>query len=558
MNSMIQQLGLQKSPKVEVQNNEKFITSEIANKVEVHSMKSKMPSSKHLFTFESFFGSSKQGNTQPTSSKVSKQVSLASTTKTSENHFESIYPDEETKSSKHTSLTVVSPLSQRPVSSKQSSSSSKHLSLGSSSSNISVTGTHSAKSAPREIYKSSPTLHTRDSLEVMPTANSMTKNAFTNILDRLKSKDISFTEISFCNSKIVSQTENSYQVLSSQLHNNLNIVMIQFINVSMRDSECFLLMKALATCTSLEVLNIESNQLSSIGITTVVAMVEKHPSIRELRIANQSMGYCAESDRALANCLSQNTNITKFSHEFMETSIQLLCEKYIKRNMDTQNKTRASARSGVAFVMPALDPYPFPASTEPEKALRSGVCKTTQGNSTQIRSLVVYEEIDTVKSASTASTTSKAISTSFVPMKLKSSKSSDLSNKSNNNIEEENNKSLQKTTSKGSLQTTQTKSASADHSIDKIPSPDVDCIDDISLQFKSKYEMNMTKEEALRKESNSNTDVEHVRRQSVHFSKMGATFVNKKSLSSKSNKSNLFRRLGVEIPSNKTSISSKG
>ena len=461
--------------------------------------------------------------------------------KSSGNLLETFYPvNNEATSSKQTRVPV------SVLSSKQSYdqlNSSKQMLINNSSSHItSSSSSSSSKKTTSDIYKSSLTLHTRDSL-VMPA----TQNAFTKILDRLKTKDISFTEISFCNSKIVSQTKNSFQLLSEHLSNNLNIVMIQFINVSMRDLECEILTKALITCISLEVLNIESNQLSVKGLVTLLGMVEKHPSIRELRIANQSMGYCLESDRALANCLSQNTNITKFTHEFMETSIQLLCETYIKRNMDMQRKIRASARSGVAFVMPALDPYPFPVGDLSEKTHNLYLSETA-ATSTSMHSLkvTVCEETKPIKTSKLVDIV-VPLSKNTVPTKPKST---DIL--PNSRINEKNNESVSIANANVPVKT---ESTTTSLSVDEIPPPtnSIDCIDTVSSQFKSKYEMNMTKEDALRKEPNtSNTDAEHVRRQSVHFSKMGATFVNKTSLSSKS-----FRRLTIEVPSN-TSISSKG
>jgi hypothetical protein len=68
----------------------------------------------------------------------------------------------------------------------------------------------------------------------------------------------------------------------------------------------------------------------------------------------------------------------------------------------------------------------------------------------------------------------------------------------------------------------------------------------------------ISKEDALRKVSNYiNVDLEHIRKQSIHYGKMGSTFVNKTSLSSKSSKGCSRRKLTLETPFSQKSVSSK-
>lgn len=132
----------------------------------------------------------------------------------------------------------------------------------------------------------------------------------------------------------------------------------------MKDSDGMILMKALASCASLEILNFESNHLSSKGISAVLDMAENHPAIRDLRIVNQSISFGVDADRALANCLSQNTNIIKYSHDFTDNDIKEIADKYIQRNMDLQRKIRTSVRSRVAFIIPPPEPRPFTVPTD--------------------------------------------------------------------------------------------------------------------------------------------------------------------------------------------------
>lgn len=192
---------------------------------------------------------------------------------------------------------------------------------------------------------------------------------FHKLVSRLRRNDETLNEVDFCNTIIFTQKPHRFVELFAALYENKYVNKIDLVNISMKDSDCAVLVEALATCSSLQKLNIESNNLSSFGIELIADMAEKHPSIKELKVSNQRMAVGAEAERALTNCLSQNINIIKLSHTFREKFVGVYADKYIRRNLDLQRQKLKASKAGtddvsdsqvVLSMSPPLDPYPFP------------------------------------------------------------------------------------------------------------------------------------------------------------------------------------------------------
>ena len=81
-----------------------------------------------------------------------------------------------------------------------------------------------------------------------------------------------FTEINICNQDLSIHSNYYYNNLSEQLRNKTYIKYISLINVSMRDLHCILLCNVLPTCTGLLRLNLESNRLTNIGMSSILCI----------------------------------------------------------------------------------------------------------------------------------------------------------------------------------------------------------------------------------------------------------------------------------------------
>ena len=191
--------------------------------------------------------------------------------------------------------------------------------------------------------------------EITPTTERESKNKLELLLERLTNKDPTLTVLEFNNSNLLASKDENFELFAMVLKDNPYIVDMELCNVMMKDRHCIALMGALKTCPNLMILNIETNMLTGAGVEAVAAMAEKHPSLRELRIDNQRMAVGIEAERAIANCLSQNTNIIRLSYTFRETFVFTYVNKYLQRNLDIIRQIRMGKEMSTEPT-----PYPYP------------------------------------------------------------------------------------------------------------------------------------------------------------------------------------------------------
>ena len=188
------------------------------------------------------------------------------------------------------------------------------------------------------------------------------------LISKLRHKDDSLSEVSICNSTIMTKREDTFLRLYASIFENEHLTNIQLVNVSIKDSHCTVLVEALLTCVSLEVLNLESNELSNSGIEVIADMAEHHPSLNELHIANQRLVVGIEGEKALVNCLSQNTKITKLTHSFKDKNAGKLAIKYIQRNLNILQELRQLLKTGKHTTTKLKpEPYPYPKKEIPSE-----------------------------------------------------------------------------------------------------------------------------------------------------------------------------------------------
>lgn len=218
------------------------------------------------------------------------------------------------------------------------------------------------------------------------------KNDFQLLCDRLESNDPKFTELVFNSSTLISQKEGNFERLAALVTNNKYITSIELNNVNMKDSHLPLLCTAWSSCTSLHKLSVETNSISSKGIALIAEMMEHHPSLVELRVANQRVSVGVEAERALANALSHNRHVTKLSFAFREKFVQSYVDQFIQRNIDRQRKLRTSDPRDLAADSFAPPDYPFPDNKMTPVDQDVGVRSRSASDVTEIKSNVPSPE----------------------------------------------------------------------------------------------------------------------------------------------------------------------
>lgn len=278
---------------------------------------------------------------------------------------------------------------------------------------------------------------TRDSLatasHITNMKNSSAKTAYSLLIDQLSKNDPSFTDIviqDVCESSpsshaaVIAEAKDKptyYQLCSVSLMNNVNIMSIELVNVGMRDADCVVLVKALATCSSLEKINFQSNHLTSVGIIVTANMVERHLCMRELRLANQQTALHDEkllshhhhqpytmisafgidssnvmcdqklaklrvsTEEALVSCLKNNPNVTKLVYRFREKHLDALADKYIQRNFKLECQIHSFVKAGTSFrVVTAVAPAAAATVTTTTTKSSSTRTSTLSSNSSSV------------------------------------------------------------------------------------------------------------------------------------------------------------------------------
>ena len=183
---------------------------------------------------------------------------------------------------------------------------------------------------------------------------------FQSILDRLECKDSTLKDIYINWTGIKQQIiePEKWLLLSELLCDNLNITSITLINVQMNDDNFKQIYESLKTCINIIKINLEYNYLSSKTMLLISELIEYLPNLTRIYLSNQNcllfsaaaaaaepektteiITESLKSEVALANILSQNTNITILTYDYKHDYITIYIKKYLKRNQE-YNKQR--------------------------------------------------------------------------------------------------------------------------------------------------------------------------------------------------------------------------
>ena len=197
-------------------------------------------------------------------------------------------------------------------------------------------------------------------------------NNIINVITKLQNKDPTLTKLDLASDQFSDEYLASnliYLRLNQSLKGNTYLKEIYLMDVGMIDDHCIILVEPLSTCTSLLVLNLEFNLLTSRSMIAISTMAE-NSSINELILANQiseeELPSRRKGEEALANMLSQNTNIHTLTYDFKHDDIITHINNYLERNKPI--KTSATNRFTFVFRRSSLvevkTPYPYPTSAQ--------------------------------------------------------------------------------------------------------------------------------------------------------------------------------------------------
>ena len=101
--------------------------------------------------------------------------------------------------------------------------------------------------------------------------------------------------------------------------------------------------------STIQSLNLESNTISSGGMTALAEALRVNTTLTELKLANQHIAFSQQAEMALAEALEGNTALTRCTIELRSSRARELMNKYLARNQDQlRQRRRASAAANTA------------------------------------------------------------------------------------------------------------------------------------------------------------------------------------------------------------------
>lgn len=157
-------------------------------------------------------------------------------------------------------------------------------------------------------------------------------------LEQVKKNDSSLTEINL-NNVVNIQTSTLVEFFEA-LKNNTNVESFSLANTKANDEVAAAAAQMLASNTKLQMLNIETNFITSEGLILMLEPLRTNSSLIELRISNQRQKIASKAEEFMAGVLEENKSVKKLGYTFSCAGPRHNCGSYITRNMDLARQKR--------------------------------------------------------------------------------------------------------------------------------------------------------------------------------------------------------------------------
>ena len=143
------------------------------------------------------------------------------------------------------------------------------------------------------------------------------------------------------------------------LAGNQAITSLNLAGCSLNDTEARALALALGADSKVEVLNLERNALTEVGLKVIVSALEHNVVLRELKLTGQSQPISSSIEVALAELLDSGkcSKLVKIGPPMRNPNERRRVEAALSRNMDLQRKKRkeaAAAEAAAAVEQPSV------------------------------------------------------------------------------------------------------------------------------------------------------------------------------------------------------------
>ena len=135
-------------------------------------------------------------------------------------------------------------------------------------------------------------------------------------------------------------TEAEREAVLAAVGRNTTIFRLELVNSFINDPLCSCLAEALRTNGHVTCLNLESNSIQSVGIEALAAMLRANTTLKELKLANQHLGFAQASEETFAAALEENTSLLHLTIDLRNLRARELINKWLTRNHELQREQR--------------------------------------------------------------------------------------------------------------------------------------------------------------------------------------------------------------------------
>ncbi|MGH0183000.1 UNVERIFIED_CONTAM: hypothetical protein FKN15_010943 [Acipenser sinensis] len=161
---------------------------------------------------------------------------------------------------------------------------------------------------------------------------------FDETLERIQNNDPELTELNVNNSEVI-KTDMLIR-FSEALKTNTFVKVFALANTRADDHVAIAIGAMLRTNKTVKSLNLDSNHLTSKGISAVVRALQCNSTLTELRFHNQRHICGGKTEMEMAKILKENSTLLKLGYHFELAGPRMTMTNILSRNMDKQRQKR--------------------------------------------------------------------------------------------------------------------------------------------------------------------------------------------------------------------------
>ncbi|RKP04281.1 hypothetical protein CXG81DRAFT_16261 [Caulochytrium protostelioides] len=210
-------------------------------------------------------------------------------------------------------------------------------------------GSTSSSRADMSAARATPSQRTAASGPPVPTSAIVAPVRQTNpVLDELlhalqllEQNDPTLVELDLRDCRVLSPAHGI--ALGRSLGHNTCLKRLVLANTGLGTDAAKEIAEALRSNATLELLDLERNQIAPQGIKALAEMVGKNTGLRELRLGGQRQKSGTDAEQSLTRSMLDNTTLQKISLQIADVASRNACDRYITRNKEIARKARLAA-----------------------------------------------------------------------------------------------------------------------------------------------------------------------------------------------------------------------